>query len=67
MPVMKNNNTSQLLFALVLYISFITVPVLADKSVASWNKLALEYCGACHQFTGPNQTGSCEPLLTGVK
>lgn len=67
MPVMKNNNTSQLLFAFVLYISFITVPVLADTSVAEGKKLALEYCVACHQFTGTNQAGSLGPPLMVMK
>jgi sulfur-oxidizing protein SoxX len=67
MPVMKNNNTSQILFAFVLYISFITVPVLADTSVAEGKKLALEYCVACHQFTGTNQAGSLGPPLMVMK
>ena len=65
--MMKYNNTSQLLFVFVLYISFIAMPVLADTSVAEGKKLALEYCVACHQFTGTNQAGSLGPPLLVMK
>ena len=63
----KYNNTSNLFFVFVLCISFIAMPVLADTSVAEGKKLALEYCVACHQFTGTNQAGSLGPPLLVMK
>lgn len=65
--MIKYSNTGQLIFVFVLYIFFIATPAFADTSVTEGKKLALEYCVACHQFTGTNQAGSLGPPLLVMK
>ena len=65
--MMKYNRAKQLLFFFVLHASLISMPVFADSSIAEGKKLALDFCVACHQFTGTNQAGSLGPPLMVMK
>lgn len=68
MAIIKFENSSQLLFVVfILYISSIAMPVFADTSVSEGQKLALEFCVPCHQFTGTEQAGSLGPPLMVMK
>ena len=56
----------------ILYLSLVATLVAAPSSLNKENintgkKLALEFCVACHQFTGTTQAGSLGPPLMVMK
>ena len=70
--MMRGKNASQLLFFCVMYLSLVAVPAMAAPTlnignVSAGKKLALEFCVACHQFTGTTQAGSLGPPLLVMK
>ena len=52
-------------FAFALSVSILLFPALIHA--ADGKSLTLEYCQACHLFTGTNQAGTVAPPLAGMK
>jgi len=65
--MLEFNIISRLFFIIVLYSSFIITPVFAGTSVTQGDKLAKEFCIACHLFTGTEQAGSLGPPLKAMR
>lgn len=54
-------------FFCVAVLAVATTPLFAANDVSEGKKLALEFCVACHQFTGTTQAGSLGPPLLVMK
>ena len=70
--MMIGKNISKFLLFCILYLFLVAASVVAAPSMDKANvdagkKLALEFCVACHQFTGTTQAGSLGPPLLVMK